>query len=294
MPTIGIVICYFGQWPPWFPLFLQTCRYNPTVHFLFFTDCPQPDHAADNLTFIPFSLDDFNSLASQKLGLSVQVTTPYKLCDFRPAFGVIFQTYLKEFDYWGYTDLDVIFGDIRRFITDDILMQHDVISSRDAYLSGHFTLYRNDEAATRLYEHSADYIAVFEEPRHRCFDECNFLWLELLQGRPLDALAADIDSMTHVVKRLAAQGRLRAYLKTLVKEQIDMPEQVPWKVYWDRGRLIDLGQGDEFLYFHFHTLARSDRFFVPSWRRLPERFSLTKYGFAVGWLPYARPYLHSE
>ncbi|WP_371417607.1 DUF6625 family protein [Anabaena sp. UHCC 0187] len=35
---IAIIIVYFGQWPVWFPAFLESCRYNSSVNWLFFTD----------------------------------------------------------------------------------------------------------------------------------------------------------------------------------------------------------------------------------------------------------------
>ena len=232
MPTIGIIVCYFGTWPPWFPFFLKTCAWNPTVRFLLFTDGNAPGRVPANVTVIPFSLAAFNALATQQLGLAINVQAPYKLCDLRPAFGDIFEEYLRDFDFWGYSDVDVLFGDLRAFLTDDLLTGHDVIATREEYLSGHFTLSRNTEAVCRLYEASADYRRVFQSEQHFVFDECNYLWHYLLAGGSLFEKEADIDSMTHVVKRLAAEGAVRACFRNLGRERIDLKKTTaPWTIW---------------------------------------------------------------
>lgn len=41
---IVILIPYFGRWPDWFPLYLESCRANPSVDSIFFTDCAVPDN----------------------------------------------------------------------------------------------------------------------------------------------------------------------------------------------------------------------------------------------------------
>lgn len=37
----------------------------------------------------------------------------------------MFQEYIKDYDFWGHCDADLIFGDIRKFVTDDILNKYD-------------------------------------------------------------------------------------------------------------------------------------------------------------------------
>ena len=38
MPRIVFIITYIGKHPWYFPYFLYSCRYNPTIDFLIFTD----------------------------------------------------------------------------------------------------------------------------------------------------------------------------------------------------------------------------------------------------------------
>ena len=57
--SIIIVIPYFGQWPDWIDLLMISCRWNPTVNWLFFTDCGVPSCAPDNVRFIEMSFGDY-------------------------------------------------------------------------------------------------------------------------------------------------------------------------------------------------------------------------------------------
>lgn len=44
---------------------------------------------------------------------------PYKLCDFKTAYGYIFNDLFEGYDYWGYYDIDTIWGNILKFIPDN-------------------------------------------------------------------------------------------------------------------------------------------------------------------------------
>ena len=287
MHKIGIVVCYFGQWPRWFNLFLETCAHNPSIQFFFFTDCGTPARTADNLAFIPFTMADFNALAAHKTGLPVTLPRPYKVGDIKPAYGVMFEEYLREFDFWGYCDVDLIYGNIRKFITEDVLETYDVIASRKEYMTGHFNLYRNTEPIRHLYRESADYEKVFLSDTHYFFEECNRLWRYLLQGGALFETTSEVESMTHVVRRLDRQGTLRASFAPRAREKMDV-QQPAWKVCWDRGRLIDVRRGEEIMYFHFHVIKYAEHFKIPTWSLIPDAFCVTEDGFAIEWMSVKR------
>ena len=50
-PRLLFVIPYFGRWPFWMPFFLKSCRFNPDVQWLFFTDCGALPDAPSNVRF---------------------------------------------------------------------------------------------------------------------------------------------------------------------------------------------------------------------------------------------------
>ncbi len=116
---------------------------------------------------------------------------PYKLCDFRPAYGEIFQEYIKGYDFWGHCDNDQIFGDIRHFITDDILDRYDRI-----LFCGHFTLYKNTPEVNQVYKKVSplSYKTVFSSSKNFCFDEAGgtgSYWIRNLNDRLYNEIIFD-------------------------------------------------------------------------------------------------------
>ena len=53
---------------------------------------------------------EFKALAERKLGTFVNLQAGYKLCDLKPMTGVLFEDWLKGYDYWAFGDCDVMYG----------------------------------------------------------------------------------------------------------------------------------------------------------------------------------------
>ena len=114
MNKIGIIGVYFGKLPNYFPLWLKSCEHNRTIDFLIFTD-QEIQFYPNNVKVHKISLPEMKQLAIKALGLDVSLERPYKCCDFKPVYGLIFEDYLKHYDYWGHCDFDLIFGDLASF-----------------------------------------------------------------------------------------------------------------------------------------------------------------------------------
>lgn len=74
---------------------------------------------------------------------------PYVMVEFKPALGHIFEEYLNGYTHWGYSDLDILFGDLGRWITTDELDEFDIVTygfgdQERLYLRGQFTFHKND------------------------------------------------------------------------------------------------------------------------------------------------------
>lgn len=170
MYKIRIISCYFGELKPEFYLWLNSCGYNKFVDFLFVTDqkidsniCPE------NVTIKQTTLNAIKKVADEIFKFNVELSTPYKLCDYKVAYGLIFQEELKQYDFWGYCDSDMVLGNIRKYITDEILNEYDKILPL-----GHLSIYRNtDEINRRFMEcpNIMDYHEVFSSPQIYQFDE---------------------------------------------------------------------------------------------------------------------------
>jgi hypothetical protein len=85
--SICLVMPYFGQWPFWMPFFLQSCRFNPSVDWLLYTDCQPLDHCPENVRVVQISLNDYCRKVSTKLSIDFSPTKAYKLCDIRRPWG---------------------------------------------------------------------------------------------------------------------------------------------------------------------------------------------------------------
>lgn len=168
MYKICLIIPYFGEFKNYFQLFLNSCANNPTINWLIFTDSDQAYFYPDNVKKIKMNFDEFALLVRKNFDFEIELDKPYKLCDFKPAYGEILSDYLKEYDFWGYCDCDMIFGNIRHFLTDEILKNYDKIFSR-----GHLSLYKNTKEINEFYRKQKviDYKKIFTSSQSYAFDE---------------------------------------------------------------------------------------------------------------------------
>lgn len=170
-PTIRILIPYFGAWPPWMGFFLESCRTNPSIDWLLLGDCdPLDADLPPNVRVEPMGLEAFLQLASERLGIEIGWHEPYKLCDLRLGLGEICREHLSGYDFFGWGDLDVVYGDLRRFLTSDVL-EHDIVSFCADHLSGHLCLLRNDPRVVACYRDFEGWREKMEDPEYRHLDE---------------------------------------------------------------------------------------------------------------------------
>lgn len=239
--TIAVLICYYGKLPWYFDYFLHSCGFNADIDFLIFSDA-EVEMLPANVRMIDLSFAALTDLAARQTGLPVQLQSPYKLCDLKPAYGLIFSEYIQEYEFWAHGDIDVIFGDIRNFLTSELLGSYDFVSLRHDYTTGCFALYRNNSILNTLFMRSRDYKTVFSTPKHFCFDECNFAHDALEQGRSIFELGADIESFTHVVMKADSSGAIRAHFDVL------LIEGTPGNIRFDNGKIIYRNQYEAILY----------------------------------------------
>ncbi|MFC0513593.1 DUF6625 family protein [Mucilaginibacter angelicae] len=247
--NIALITCYIGKLPWYFHYFVHSCSYNPSIDFFIFTDDNTRIPVPGNVKVIYKTLDDIVKLATAKLNLEINITNGYKLCDFKPAYGLIFSDILSGYDFWGHCDIDIIFGNIRSFITDDLLARHDLISVRHDWLSGCFLLYQNTHKLNHLFLHSKDYKKVFGSSQHYCFDETNFAHDAFTNGMLYTDVETEIESMTHVVKKLEARNYISPFFDFLIIEGL------PGRLRWDNGEMFYRNRY-EVLFYHLIYFKR--------------------------------------
>lgn len=163
-----LIVCWYGVFPDYFDIWKKSCESNPDYDFLIFTD-QEVNIDAANIKVKRVLLSELKTLIGSKLKLGVALEKPYKLCDFRPAYGVIFEDYLVDYDYWGHCDIDQIFGKISYFLPDNTIKQYERINH-----NGHFSLYKNNEKINNLFRMGGspfNWKEVFTNPENYAFDE---------------------------------------------------------------------------------------------------------------------------
>ena len=263
--SIVILICYYGSFPWYFEYFLHSCKFNPTIDFFIFSDINYGKQLPKNVTIIKKSIEEIKITASKKLGFSINIDFPYKLCDFKPAYGMLFSEFIEGHDFWGQSDLDVIYGDIRNFVTGEFLNEYDFISVRHDYTSGCFALYRNNSLMNNFFKRSKDYKKVFSNNRHFCFDECSFAWDLLTAGKSIFEVDTEIESFTHLIKSAVKNNEIKAHFDFI------LVEGVPGKIKFDHGKVIYKNAFEGILY-HLFWLKRV---YVP--KKIPEPIPDTFY-----------------
>lgn len=136
---IVFVVPYFGKFKNYFQLFLDSCKANPDVTWLIFTDNNVDYDYPDNVKIFHITFEEMQERVQNHFDFPIVLDTPYKLCDYRPAYGYIFEEYIKEYDAWGYCDVDLIWGNISMFLSQRLLEEYDKIGDL-----GHCTIFRNN------------------------------------------------------------------------------------------------------------------------------------------------------
>lgn len=166
MKKIALILPWFGRVHEYFDLFLSSVSKNVDLDLLIFSN-EKIDNKYDNIKVYNVT---FNSIQRRikalHPNLNISLITPYRLCDFKPAYGEIFKTELRGYEFWGHCDADMILGDLSKFITNEILNQNDKIFTR-----GHLTIYRNSEFVNGIYKKCSLYKKAFTENDTHAFDE---------------------------------------------------------------------------------------------------------------------------
>lgn len=152
MNSIIVIVPYFGKLPEWSDLYFETLKQNPSIDFHFFSDCGIEKYHSKNISSTKISFSAYKELVNSKLDFIPNIQNPYKLCDLRPLFAHIHYDLIKNYDFYGWTDFDILFGDIRSFYSDEILKKYDVLSTHAIRISGHFALFRNTRINREMYK----------------------------------------------------------------------------------------------------------------------------------------------
>ena len=215
-------------------IFSSKAAWNPDVQWRIYTDCGKPENKADNIDFVPISFDDYKGLVRERLKIAFDQAQPYKLCDIKPALGAVHEREIADYPFFGYGDIDVIYGDISRFYSKEKFADLDVISTHPERLSGHFAVLRNTSTLRRAFEQIPDYRAMLEAQQIIGMDEFGFSEIFLNSSK----------ERTSFVERHSTILCWRGWH--------DATMDYPKRWFWQNGQLTNERDGArQFLYLHF-------------------------------------------
>ena len=117
---------------------------------------------------------------------------PDKVKDFKPTIGHVFEEHLAPYSHWAFGDVDVVYGDLRRFLTPHVL-SHDIITFRcddlcasmtKTVFAGQLTIFANNEWGRKLYRGAPTWEKVSSSDRYMFFDERSMPVHALKSGAP--------------------------------------------------------------------------------------------------------------
>ncbi|CAJ1389791.1 unnamed protein product [Effrenium voratum] len=164
--SVAFVVVWLGPLPSYVAAFAATAA-QAGASFLVFHTHEEPSPSSGKVEFRYMSLEDLAgrlwniepvrnhfklSFAefAQRVAECYADDNPAKGNDLKPFYGALFSEELSQFSHWGWTDLDMIWGNLEGFLTAELLEGYDVISAPDGarpalYLSGQLTVFRNNE-----------------------------------------------------------------------------------------------------------------------------------------------------
>lgn len=249
--SIVFIIPYFGEFNNYFQLFLNSCRFNSDINWLIYTDCKKKYDYPKNVQVKYTTFKEIQERFQNKFDFKISLNKPYKLCDFKVTYGYVFQEDIKDYDFWGHCDIDMIFGDIRKFYTDELLEKFEKIG-----FFGHCSIFKNTSEINELFKsringeeiykkvYSSDEGYAFDEEFH---DSINDIFVNQQRKVCFEEFQANIYTKS-------SNFRLTKYNFETKKYEIEKKQKAFF--IFDRGKILRVyknGDIKEFLYIHMQA-----------------------------------------
>lgn len=249
---VAQIIPYFGKWPEWIELYFYSCGQNPMVDFIFYTDCPLPEHRYKNTIFHQCSYGEYCELISKRLHIDYKCAKPYKLTDLKPFIGAIHEEELRGYDFWGMGDIDLVYGNLGMVINENNLTKYDVVTTHNYHIAGHCCFCRNNEYYRNLCFKITDWKLKVTDEKAMSLDEgewSNLVCPHILAIRRIHKYVFSPFGI-HYFKVLDILNPL-LHKKVLLHEYWTSPQPQKGELWrYDMGKIFD-DSNRELPYLHF-------------------------------------------
>ncbi|WMX35611.1 hypothetical protein RE654_05050 [Aeromonas caviae] len=262
-----LIACYFGKLPAWFQAYLDSCSFNINFDFLIITDDADLFIIPKNVKIVVCNFVDYKNKVSLKLDINYSNASPYKLTDLKPFLYYVHEDIVSKYDFWGYTDIDLVYGDLNAFFGESIDSDIDLISTHVDRISGHLAIFNVRNFDNKISPKKIDgWQTLLENKQPLALDEEEFSFVSFWGYRNL---------YRPLMRRIYKSFDIYKYARFmygdnfLIKEYYTTPftmigwydgrkiEDHPHSWIFDHGRVFSEDDGFEVPYIHFMNFKKS-------------------------------------
>lgn len=176
MNKIVLIQLWLGKIPDYFWFHYETTK-NLPIDFLFISD-QDIELDSPNYKNIKVTKEEISSLVLDKTGKDIKINNFRNVTTLKPLLGDLFEDYVIGYDFFGYYDIDILFGDFDKYINNN-LDKYDVISFGNENFhnrtSGPFTIIKNTIENRKLYKKEIEaFVYKIKNYQSESFDEHEF------------------------------------------------------------------------------------------------------------------------
>lgn len=239
---VCIISIYIGKLPELIQAWIKSCGYNKEFDFILICDDKIECEIPNNLKIINQTIFQLKNRFQKCFDFPISLENSYKLCDYRAIYPHAFHDELSSYEWWGFCDTDMIFGNLKNFITNEMLDKYERIG-----MYGHLSLFKNSDKMNNLYKLSGsifNYKDVFSNDVNYIYDET--------AGLNMICKKNNINWFKHI-KLIDADrycNRIREYFSN---------EHVPEVFTWETGQIFrysiinGIVDKEEFAYIHISS-----------------------------------------
>ena len=239
-----------------------------------------------NIICHKISFEEYCDNVSKRLKVDFHPEHAYKLCDLRPFYGFIHKDILEQYDFWGYGDNDLIYGNLNVLTNDNMLNSYDVITTMSERIAGHFAIFRNNEKYRLLPFKCSQWKEQLLYAEHVGFDESDWVRLVLPEKRILTAIYKSLfkpfmsyGKWIEMTYRLYSNKWNRKFTKEMFTTPIPKDGDV-WTYDNKTGKII-APDGRELPYLHFLFFKKTkyletDKYWKNDFWKIDKRIDFSK------------------
>ena len=272
-----LVVPYYGPLPRWLPLFFQSVANNPGIDLMFVTSERLDTAVPSNVRVVALPLDEIERRVRERISPEFRLRWAYKLCDLKPFYALLFPELVADYEFWGYCDLDLVFGRLDPVLAPGRLANVDIFTADSSYVTGHFALLRNHPEINGLAARIPGVLSKLNAPEYCSIDENDMQ--AFLPTMP--SVRRGVSSGLHESQTsLSSSGRMIGRTQGVLGH--------PHEFTWRGGRTLIRSHGrdaQEVMYLHFIGLKRRYH-----WTAYDPAIEARECSFsAAGFRPWATP-----